>query len=106
MTTTIEERGKGPVRFGPLALHVQALRQWAGPSGVSQEELSKLAGVSARVIRKYESMTRLPETLECLLLIALALRVPVERLIDPRTRERLANEVESRRESRDPRKDS
>jgi transcriptional regulator with XRE-family HTH domain len=82
---------------GTLALHVRQLRQWYGESGLSQRELATLAGITPRAVCKYESATRLPTSLACLVAVAAALRVPIERLIDPRLREKIVNAVESRR---------
>ncbi len=81
----------------PLAFHLRARRQWVSEAGLSQEALAALAGVSVRTLRKYEAMRELPEMIDSLLRLAIALRVPFERLIDPHLLESLRQEtLESR----------
>lgn len=81
----------------PLALHIRSLRLWYGNRGISQDELSELAGVSDRVLRKYETSRVLPESLACLLSVAIALEVPPEDLVDPRQLAGIKAGIESRR---------
>lgn len=84
----------------PLALHIRSLRQWYGKSGLSQQELAELAGISTRVLKRYESCRELPRSLECLLAVALVLDVPAERLLDPRLLRRLSEAIATRRRKR------
>lgn len=81
----------------PLALHIRSLRQWYGECGISQDELSALAGISTRVLKRYESARELPRALACLLAVALALQVSPEHLLDPRGLARLKEQIERRR---------
>lgn len=83
----------------PLAFHIRSLRQWHGTHGLSQEKLAALAGVSGRTVSFYESRPAVPQSLANLLSIALALNVPVERLIDPRQLNELRSEVDQRRQT-------
>lgn len=82
---------------GSLALHIRRLRQWYGEEGLSQTELAEFAGLSLRQLQRYESSRSLPLVLEAILAIALVLKVPIERLIDPRRIERLNQAIEQRR---------
>ena len=94
---TTQEPDSGPVKRGALVLHVRRLRQWYGERGLAQEELAKVAGVSPRLVRSYESCRTLPGCLASLLAIALALQVPIEGLVDPRVTHRLREQVDKRR---------
>lgn len=82
----------------PLTLHIRSLRQWYGSRGISQIELAELAGISDRVLRKYESCRELPEALACLLSVAIALEITPEELVDPRQLAAIKAEIDSRRE--------
>ncbi len=86
-----------PVDWGPLTFHVRRLRQWYGESGLSQGQLAELAGISPRLLRQYEARRDLPQTLGCLLALALALEVPIEWLIAPEIVEQAKAAVEARR---------
>lgn len=48
-----------------------------------QTELAFLAGVSLRLVRKYEGLRQLPRALEAVVAMSLVLDVPVEELISP-----------------------
>ena len=76
---------------------MRRLRQWYGKLPLTQEQLSSLSGVSSRQIRDYEKTRGLPKTLESLLSIALALRVPFETLIAPEWLEEKARVIDERR---------
>ena len=67
----------------PLALHIRRVREWYGTRGMTQEELAYVAGVSPRAIRKYESTRTIPPIFRAMLLLALAMEVPVEHLVEP-----------------------
>lgn len=84
----------------PLALHIRRLRQWSGEQGLSQEELAQLAGLSLRQVRRYESNRALPQVLVALLSLGLALKVPIEELVNPQEVERLRQAIEERRSAR------
>jgi len=62
---------------------------------LTQRELAALAGVSRNLVAKYERAQTLVPSVEAVVRLGLALRV--EALLDPRTREALSHDVESRR---------
>lgn len=95
ITTDNQERPEPPA--APLALHIRRLRQWYGDTGLSQAELARLAGLTPRQVRSYESCRTLPAAVEAVLKLALALRVPVEGLFDPRRVEELRSAIEEAR---------
>lgn len=95
--STTEERGTDPAEWGPLVLHIRRLRQWHGEDGLSQRDLAEIAGVSARHLRSYEACRVLPSPIRFLLAVSLALRVPLEWLLDPRLIEETREQVEERR---------
>jgi len=88
-----------PCRRAPLALHIRRLRQWYGENGIEQLELAKIAGISDRHLRVYERGRALPQSIEFLLSIAIALGVPMEWLINPNRVETLRREIDDRREA-------
>jgi DNA-binding XRE family transcriptional regulator len=81
----------------PLALHIRRLRQWYGETGLSQAELAKLAGVSPKSLYAHEHRRALPQVVESLLALALALKVPFDALIDPRIVQHVSSAIEERR---------
>lgn len=82
---------------GPLALHIRRVREWYGTRGMTQEELAYVAGLSPRVLRKYESARTIPPIFRTMVLLALALEVPVEHLVEPRELEEMRLAVGIRR---------
>lgn len=64
---------------------------------MTQDELAAVAAVSPPLIYKYERARELPQSVEALLRIALALQVSIEQLIDPKVIARLRAGVEGRR---------
>lgn len=82
----------------PLALHVRRLRQWYAKRSLTQQELANLSGIHCRKIRKLESACFLPDAVEQLLAIALALQVPFEVLIAPRLIEGLNQVIADNRQ--------
>ena len=97
MTTTTIEPNDDPTDWGPLTLHIRRLRQWYGEEGLTQAELAALAGISPRLLRSLESCRSLPQSVDALLRVAIALRLPVESLVDPRHVERLRRAIDRRR---------
>lgn len=98
----LEANGEGeemPRRRAPLALHIRRLRQWSGETGIEQQDLARIAGVSDRQLRVYERGRALPQSIEFLLSIALALGVPMEWLVNPNRLEKLRREIDDRREA-------
>lgn len=85
----------------PLALHIRSLRQWHGEHSISQADLALLAGISTRVLKRYEAARELPRALECLVAVAIALQVAPEQLIDPRRLAKMTSAIEQRRRARD-----
>jgi len=99
---TTSKQTSDPVNWGPLVLHIRRLRQWYGDSGISQKELANVSGIPTRAIAKYESCRDLPRILSYILRISLALKVPVEWLIDPRVVNQIRTSVERRRATYEP----
>jgi transcriptional regulator with XRE-family HTH domain len=97
MTTRTIEPTEDPTSWGPLSLHIRRLRQWYGEDGLTQAGLAELAGLSPRLLRSLEACRSLPHAVEALLALSLALRLPLEALIDPRQVERLRQAIEARR---------
>jgi transcriptional regulator with XRE-family HTH domain len=97
---TTQEPASYPQEGRPLALHIRRLRQWHAEEGLSQAELAELAGISPKLLRRYETYRSLPPMVEGLLAVALALKVPVEGLLAPRHLERLRERVDARRAPR------
>jgi transcriptional regulator with XRE-family HTH domain len=98
MTTRTIEPTEDPTSWGPLSLHIRRLRQWYGEDGLTQAELAELAGLSPRLLRSLEACRSLPHAVEALFAISIALRLPLESLIDPRQVERLRQAIEERRD--------
>ena len=94
---TTKEPKRDPVEWGPLVLHIRRLRQWYGDHGLGQQDLAALAGISPRLLHSYESCRSLPGSLGALLALSLALRVPLEALIDPRVVNRQRKAIDERR---------
>ncbi len=82
----------------PLALHLRRFRQWCGDHGLRQVELAFLAGVSVRLIRKYEAARELPRAVEALVAMSLVLDVPLEQLIATDRINTLRSAIAERRE--------
>jgi transcriptional regulator with XRE-family HTH domain len=82
----------------PIVFHIEGQRQWYGERELTKEQLVRLAGVSQRQIAEYEGMVELPKGVRSLLLIALALRKPIEELIAPDVIADEAVRIEARRE--------
>lgn len=82
----------------PLVFHIDRHRQWYGERELTQGELARLAGLSRRQIAEYEGMVELPKSVRSLLLVALALRKPIEELIAPDVIADEAARIEARRE--------
>ena len=101
MTQDTEPPDQGDAR--PLAFHIRRLRPWYGKRGLTQTELARLASVSVRLLRNLENARKLPAILDRLLSVALALRVPVEALLDPRLVERRRDAIDKRRAATAPR---
>ena len=80
-----------------LALHIRRLRQWYGEKSLKQDELAKLAGVSKRQLRRYESCRELPPGLSIPLSIAIALEQPLESIIASDIIDEIRADVEARR---------
>lgn len=78
----------------PIVYHIRSLRQWHGSHSLSQRELARRSGLSARQLRRYESARRLPSSLRVLILIALALDVSVEELLAPDLMRALRSEAQ------------
>ncbi|MFA5127779.1 MAG: helix-turn-helix transcriptional regulator [Patescibacteria group bacterium] len=93
------EGEEAPRRRSPLALHIRRLRQWYGETGIEQQDLAQIAGVSDRQLRVYERGRALPQSIEFLLSIALALGVPMEWLINPNRLEKIRQQIDERREA-------
>ena len=77
------------------ALTLRHKRRWHGGDGLSQRELARRVGLTARQLYRYEHRTTLPEPVRRLLLFAAALGVTVEDLIQPDVMARLRSEVAS-----------
>ncbi len=88
---------RNPGHTGPLALHIRHRRKLYGDHGLSQRELATLAGVSRRALVVSEARRRFTESVRLLLAVAIALKVRVEGLIDPRHGEDVRRAVEARR---------
>ncbi len=84
-----QEAGAPPA----LTFHLRGHRQFYGSSGLSQQGLAKIAGLSAKVVRRFEKCRRLPKDFANVLKIALALHVPVEKLLAPQYLDRLIEEA-------------
>jgi len=97
MDKTKKCKGNEDKNSRPLALHVRRLRQWYEKRSLTQEELANLSGIHCRRVRKLESARELPEPVEQLLALALALRVPLEVLIAPNLIEDLNSQIAKRR---------
>jgi transcriptional regulator with XRE-family HTH domain len=93
--TTIQE--PDPVEWGPLVFEIRQLRLYAREAGLTQAELAHLAGISPRLLRSYEACRALPHSVQSLLCLAFALKVPFEWLIAPRLLDEVRATVESRR---------
>ncbi|MFA5061651.1 MAG: helix-turn-helix transcriptional regulator [Patescibacteria group bacterium] len=96
-TRSHDQENSDEIDTSPLGFHIRRLRQWYGEGGLSQRELADLADVSPRQLRMYESCRMLPEPISFLLSLALALRVPLESLINETVVNRLRAEIERRR---------
>lgn len=83
----------------PLALHIRRHRQWHGESGLSQEELARLAGMATRSLHRYENSRTLPRPVEILIALSLVLDVPLASLIDPRVVAKVQSRIDARRRS-------
>lgn len=81
-----------------LAFHVRRWRKWYGDSGLSQQELAAISGVSVAYLRKCEYASRIQPSLESFVRVALALGKPIEKLVSPQTLHHLEKEVEANRE--------
>ncbi len=84
---------------GSLAYHVRRYRQWYGASGISQEELARIAGVDIHFLQRAERATRLPHAVEGMLRVALALGHGFEEVIAPEYVESLRASIIARREA-------
>ncbi|MFA5061539.1 MAG: helix-turn-helix transcriptional regulator [Patescibacteria group bacterium] len=98
-TTNDQERDLE--QSGSLVFHIRRLRQWHGESGLSQTELAELAGVSERQLRLYECSRYLPLSVQFMFAVAIALQVPMERLIDPEYFENLKRDINRRRATKE-----
>lgn len=82
MPTTYQERsGDDTHRHPPLALHIRAKRQWYPRRELTQDELAQLADVSTRQLRRLERARQLPEAVDSILRLAMALSLSIEELI-------------------------
>lgn len=81
----------------PLVFHLRALRQWQPEGHISQAKLGRLVGLTARQIRRYETMRTVPTLLRRLLLIAQVLGQPLEALLAPDVLSEIQDEVARRR---------
>jgi transcriptional regulator with XRE-family HTH domain len=82
----------------PRALHLRRLRQWFGDRGLFQVELAFLAGVSPRLVRKYEATRRLPRALEAVVAMSLVLDVSIEQMIAPELIDALRSTIAERQQ--------
>jgi transcriptional regulator with XRE-family HTH domain len=64
---------------------------------MTQAELAALAGISPRLLRSYEACRSLPQSVQSLLCLTIALKVPFEWLIEPRLLDELRATIEARR---------
>lgn len=92
-----QETSPDPVEWGPLVLQLKNLRLWSGEQGLTQAELANIAGISPRLLRSYEACRALPHSVQAFLRLAVALRVPLEWLVEPTLFEELKATVEARR---------
>jgi len=82
---------------GTLAYHLRRHRKEYGSSGISQKALAMIAHVSPWFVENIERSTKLPNSVETLLRVALAVRRPVEELVSPAHLRVLRDEIERRR---------
>lgn len=80
----------------PLALHIRARRQWYGETGLTQDQLAKLAGITPTLLGSYETRRELPRGLQVLIAISVALELPLQALIDPRHFNDIRRQVQDR----------
>lgn len=78
------------------ALTLRHKRRWHGGTGLSQRELARRVGLTARQLYRYEHRTKLPEPVRRLLMLAAALDLTVEELIQPSVLEALRADVAAR----------
>ncbi len=101
--TSFETTGD-PVEWGPLVFELRRLRLYAeNGAGLTQAELAGMAGVSPRLLRSYENCRSLPVSVQALLALSAALKVPVEWLVEPALLAEIHGAVESRRAVREAR---
>lgn len=82
---------------GSFAYHLRRHREAYGKHGLSQRALAMLAHVSRSVVVKLEETTVFQSSVDSLLRVALALRLPIETLISPLRIAALEKEIERRR---------
>lgn len=78
------------------ALTLRHRRRWHGGSGISQRELARRVGLTARQLYRYEHRTVLPEPVRRLLMLATALGLTVEDLVQPSVLEAVRADVAAR----------
>lgn len=82
---------------GSFAYHLRRFRQWYGKHGISQRALAMIAHVSRHFVEDLEAASKLQGSVEPLVRVAIALRRPIEDLIDPERYRALREEIEHRR---------
>lgn len=80
----------------PPALTIRHKRRWLNGTGLSQRELARRVGLTARQLYRYEHRTKLPEPVRRLFLLAAALGVTADDLIQPDVLRALRSEVKAR----------
>lgn len=94
MTTT--QAPKSPRKRTHPVLNLRRFRQWYGDHGLTRQDLARRSGVSVRMIREYEKLTRLPRSVENILRLSAAVNSAPRSLIDPRTLMDIMNDVKDR----------
>ncbi|MCK6545646.1 MAG: helix-turn-helix domain-containing protein [Thermoanaerobaculia bacterium] len=94
MKTT--EAHKNPRKRTHAVLNLRRFRQSYGDHGLTRQDLARRSGVSVRMIREYEKLTRLPRSVENILRLAAAINRGPRSLIDPRTLMAVVSDVKER----------